>query len=176
MVLRESSPNNESLTMNNQSLLKVLNPLRNSKTIILGVGNVLKGDDALGPLVCERLKPEKVSAEVIDAATVPENYIQTIIKKAPQNLLIIDAIDFAAKPGTIKIFEAEKLNSFAISTHTLSPRIFINLICQSIKLKVYFLGIQPAQTHLGSPISQRVQKSIDVLSCILTDIFQRKIY
>ncbi|MBN2590146.1 MAG: hydrogenase 3 maturation endopeptidase HyCI [Sedimentisphaerales bacterium] len=145
--------------------------LQNSKVLIIGIGNILKGDDAFGPLVCEKLKVERISAEVIDAATVPENYIQTIIKKAPQNLLIIDAIDFGAKPGTIQVFEIEQLNSLVISTHTLSPKIFIDMIRQSIKLDVFIIGVQPAQTQLGSPLSQEIQKSIFDLVDILKEAF-----
>ena len=149
----------------------MLEELRNTKTIILGIGNTLKGDDAFGPLVCEKLKAEKISTEVINAATVPENYIQTIIKKAPQNLLIIDAIDFAESPGTIKVFETEQLNSIVISTHTLSPRIFIDMIRKSIFLKVFIIGVQPAQTQLGSDLSPQVIKAIDDLTVILKEIF-----
>ena len=150
---------------------KILNSLRDTKTIILGIGNILKGDDALGPMICEKLKAAKISSEVIDASTVPENYIQTIIKKSPQNLIIIDAIDFSAEPGTIKIFETEDLNSIVISTHTLSPRIFIDMIRKSIELNVYIIGVQPAQTQLGSSVSQEVKKAIDDLTEILKEVF-----
>lgn len=157
--------------IDNHQLLKILAPLRNTKTIILGIGNVLKGDDAIGPMVCERLKAERISAEVIDASTVPENYIQSIIKKAPQNLLIIDAIDFAAKPGTTRVFETEQLNSLVISTHTLSPRIFIDMIRRSIELNVFIIAVQPARILLGSPLSSQIKKSIFDLVGILTRIF-----
>ena len=75
-----------------------LSKFRKSKVLILGIGNPLKADDAAGPLVCEKISG-RVKADVIDAGTVPENYIGSIIKKAPENILIIDAIDFDAKPG-----------------------------------------------------------------------------
>ena len=39
----------------NKSLSEQLEKLRNSKTVILGIGNTLKGDDGAGPLVCEGL-------------------------------------------------------------------------------------------------------------------------
>jgi hydrogenase maturation protease len=102
---------------------------------------------------------------------VPENYIQPIIKKAPRNLLIVDAIDFEAEPGTIKVFESERLNSLAISTHTLSPRFFIDIIRRSIELDVYCIGIQPAQTHLGRPVSEQVNEAIQRLCRVLIEIF-----
>jgi len=113
----------------------------------------------------------KISATVIDAGTVPENYIQPIIKKAPRNLLLIDAIDFRAEPGTIKMFESEQLNSLAISTHTLSPRFFIDIIRQSIELDVYCIGIQPAQTQLGQTVSGQVSQAVQQLCNVLMEIF-----
>lgn len=154
-------------------LLQLLNKLHDSVTVILGIGNVLKGDDGAGPLVCEQLESANISAELIDAGTVPENYIQPIIKKAPQNLLIIDAINFGAAPGTIKIFKTQQLNSFVLSTHTLSPRLFVDMICRNIKVDVYFIGIQPAQVQLNQPLSPQVSQAIQHLSGILTEIFPR---
>ena len=154
----------------NQQLFDKLNNFRDSTTVIVGIGNTLKGDDGAGPLVCEQLGG-KVCAELIDAGTVPENYIQTIIRKAPQNLLVIDAIDFGAPAGTINIFKPEQLNSLAFSTHTLSPRLFVDLVCQDIKVDAYFIGIQPAQMQLGQPQSEQVNEAIQWLVSALTEIF-----
>jgi len=154
-----------------QSLFEQLNKLCDSATIILGIGNILKGDDGAGPLVCEQLTAAKISAGLIDAGTVPENYIQRIIKIAPRTLLIIDAIDFGAEAGTIKFFEPQQLNSHVISTHTLSPRLFVDIIRRSIQLDVYFVGIQPAQTQLGQSVSAAVNRAIERLSGALTEVF-----
>ncbi|MGB2864237.1 MAG: hydrogenase 3 maturation endopeptidase HyCI [Sedimentisphaerales bacterium] len=154
-----------------QSLFERLNKLRDSPTVILGIGNILKGDDGAGPLVCEQLTAAKISAELIDAGTVPENYIQRIIKKAPRTLLVIDAIDFGAEAGTIKVFELQQLNSHVISTHTLSPRLFVDIIGRSIQVDVYFIGIQPAQTQLGQSVSAAVSRAIEQLCSILAEIF-----
>jgi len=155
----------------NEQVLQQLNKFRGSKTVIIGIGNTLKGDDGAGTLVCQQLQLAGVCAELIDAGTVPENYIQPIIKKTPQNLLIIDAIDSGASAGSINIFRPQQLDSLAISTHTLSPRLFVDMICQSIDADVYFIGIQPAQTRLGESVSPQVTEAIQQLSHILTKIF-----
>lgn len=102
---------------------------------------------------------------------MPENYIQPIIKKAPKNLLIIDAIDFGASPGAINIFRPEQIISFVFSTHTLSPRLFIDMITRQIEVDVYLIGIQPAQTQLGQIISIQVNKAIQQLSQALAEVF-----
>ena len=153
-----------------EQLFEQLGKLRGSKTIILGIGNTLKADDGAGPVVCERITG-KVCAEVIDAGTVPENYIQTIIKKTPQNLVIIDAVDFGSLPGTIKLFEAGELNALVISTHTLSPRIFIDMIRSQVQVSVFFIGIQPEQVGLGKAMSPKVSDAVDRLCNILEIIF-----
>jgi len=157
-----------------KQLYEQLRKFRGSRTLIVGIGNILKADDGAGPLVCEQLGRAKVCAGLIDAGTVPENYIQPIIKKAPQNLLVIDAIDFGAPAGTIKIFEPQQLNSHTISTHTLSPRLFVDMVCQNIKLDVYFVGLQPAQIQLGQSVSPQVSQAIKKLCRALTDIFPPK--
>jgi hydrogenase 3 maturation protease len=154
-----------------QSLLKQLNLLRDSTTVIVGIGNILKGDDGAGPLVCQQLKRAKICADLIDAGTVPENYIQPIIKKAPQNLLVIDAIDFGATPGTVRIFKPGQLDSHVISTHSLSPRLFVDMVCQNISVDVYFAGIQPAQIQLDQTVSAQVNHAIQQLSQTLSEIF-----
>jgi len=153
-----------------QQLCQQLNKLRCSKTLIVGIGNTLKGDDGAGSVICERLAG-KICVEVIDSGTVPENYIQPIIKKTPQNLLIIDAIDFGASPGAIKIFKPEQLDSSVTSTHTLSPRLFADMVCQSIKVDVYFLGIQPVHTRLGDSMSPQVYQAVRQLAQTLIDVF-----
>ena len=121
--------------------------------------------------MCEQLEQAKSSAELIDAGTVPENYIQPVIKKTPQNLLVIDAIDFGASPGTIRIFSPEQLSSYTISTHTLSPSLFVDMVRRYIEVDVYFIGIQPAQTQLGQSVSGPVSKAIQKLAHVLTQIF-----
>lgn len=152
-------------------LSEQLSKLRNSSALVIGIGNTLKGDDGVGPLVCEQLQQAGIRAEVINAGTVPENYIQRIINKTPTNLIIIDAIDFQSPPGTIKIFGPEQLNSSVTSTHTLSPRLFADIIRQNIKVDVYFVGIQPAHTRLGDSMSPQVCQAARLLAQTLIDVF-----
>ena len=147
-----------------------LRKLSSSKTLILGIGQLLKGDDGAGPFICKELSG-KISAELINAGSVPENYIQPIIKKTPKNLLIVDAVDFGGEPGTIKIFNPEQLNSMVFSTHTLSPHLFIDMIRREISVEVFLLGIQPAQIELGQPLSKPVEGAVRQLCDILVQIF-----
>jgi hydrogenase 3 maturation protease len=156
----------------NQSLDR-LKTLTGTNTLIMGMGQILKGDDGIGPLIVEKLTG-KISADIIEAGTVPENYIQPIVKKAPQNLLIIDAMDFEADPGTIRLFLPQQISSAAFSTHTLSPRLFINLIKKQLNVDVYLIGIQPANLEFGQSLSKSVTGALEKLVEILVKIFPPK--
>jgi len=151
-------------------LLESLRTLHGSRTVILGIGNTLKGDDGVGPCICERLTG-CVSAHVIDAGTVPENHIARIARLRPDNLLVIDAMDFRADPGTIRLFDPSDIPSVALSTHTLSPRLFVDLLQREAEVAVRFLGVQPSQTQFGVPLSEAVQSAVEVLADLLGQVF-----
>ena len=138
-----------------RELLESINP---ADTLIVCMGNSLKGDDGVGPLIYEQLLG-KIKAGLINAATVPENYIEKIIKTAPNHLIIIDAVDFSAKPGSIKLFTDKEMPSIALSTHVLSPKVFVDLIKSRIEVQVYFLAVQPLQVQLKEGLSPQVKDS-----------------
>jgi hydrogenase 3 maturation protease len=138
------------------------------KTLVVGIGNTLKGDDGAGCFVCERLQ-DSCPGLVIDAGTVPENYIGPIIERRPEVLVVVDAIDFGGTAGEIRIFKPEDLSSAAISTHTLSPRLFLDVIYKSIEVEVWFVGIGPGQTVLGEGLSKEVEEAVEVVAGILAE-------
>ena len=151
----------------------VLASLRNilpDDILLVGMGNSLKADDGIGSEICSQLK-ETIPDNVIDTGTVPENYIQVIIKKKPKVILFIDAIDFAAPAGTIKVFETAELSTGGITTHTLSPRLLSDMIAQSIPAKIYFIGIQPKSMMIGYPMSQEVESAKKELLKIFKHLF-----
>jgi len=153
-----------------EQLIDQLSKLHNPRTLILTIGNMLRGDDAIGPIIFEQLKG-KLSSEIIDAGTVPENYIQTIIKKSPEVLLVIDAIDFAAPAGTIRMFKPSELSSLILSTHSLSPRVFVDMIADEIDVEVHFIGIQPLQIQIGCSLSDAVDEAAKLLVSVMTRVF-----
>ena len=154
-----------------RDFLGQLDALRGSKVLILGIGNIIKGDDGAGPAICEKLKSAKLCADVMDTGTVPENYIGPIIKRSPENLLIIDATDFDASPGSIKMFEPGQLSSYAFTTHTLSPHLFVDMIKTEIDVEVYLIGIRPEHVELGQLLSESVKGAVETLCRCLEEVF-----
>lgn len=135
--------------------------------MILGIGNPLKYDDGCGPALIEKLKSRKaenLKAEIIDAGTAPENYTGKIKQIKPDTLVIVDAIDFAEKPGSIKIVELEKIGIQSLSTHNVPLKTFVDYLKADLpKLEVLIIGIQPKQAGFGEGLSPEVGKAVDEL-------------
>jgi hydrogenase 3 maturation protease len=159
-----------------ESLDELTEHLKNcqyNNTLILCIGNSLKGDDGAGPALYQKLKG-RTATDLIDAGTVPENHIEKIIKKAPANLIIIDTADFGSPPGTIKLLNRHQLQSAAISTHTISPALFLERITSRIDVEIYFIGLQPTQLSLGQGLSTEVNEAIGTLEKLFTKAFGKQ--
>lgn len=141
-------------------------------TVILGIGNTLKGDDGVGPYIISKIK----NIETIDAGTVPENYIQKIIDSRPDEIIIIDAIDFGGKPGEVKWFSDIDSQNISISTHNLPPRLFIDFIKQQTGAEIKIIAIQPKALRFNTPLSEEVKESADrLIDELCTKYMQSKI-
>jgi hydrogenase 3 maturation protease len=148
----------------------ILAGLAKGRTIIICIGNTLKGDDGAAIELYSKLA-SNVKAEVIDAGTVPEGYIQRIVTKAPDNILIVDAVDFSGPAGAIRIFAADEIPAIACSTHVMSLRFFIDSVKQDSLANIHLLGIQPQQVGLGTGLSDSVAQTVAELAELLIEVF-----
>ena len=156
--------------MRTQDILSPLEHCHGVRTVIVCIGNRLKGDDAAGSILYDRLAG-RISANLIDAATVPENYIERIIRKEPRSIIVVDAVDFGQPPGAVGLFEPRQLKSFTTSTHVLSPAMFVQMIQGRIEVDVYFVGIQVGRTELGGAVSPQVSTAVRSLGRFAEQLF-----
>ena len=138
------------------------------KVLILGVGNPMKQDDGAGPAAIAELKTQisklKNNVELLDAGIAPENYSGKIKQIRPDTLVIIDAIDFGEKAGSIKVIEAEKIGNQSLSTHNISLKTFVDFLKTDLpNLEVFIIGIQPKEADFGEGLSPEVEKAVDEL-------------
>ena len=136
--------------------------------MILGVGNPTKQDDGVGPVAIAKIKDQrskiKNNVEVIDVGTAPENYTGKIKQIRPDTLVIVDAIDFNAEAGSIKVIEVEQIGSQSLSTHNISLKTFVEYLRADLPdLNVLIIGIQPKKANFGEGLSPEVEKAVDEL-------------
>jgi len=153
-----------------EELRHILSQSPDTKTVIVCIGNTLKGDDGAAIELYQKLAG-KIKAELFDAGTVPENYIQRIIKIKPQMIILIDAVDFGGPAGQLKVFAPEQIPEIAASTHVMSLRLFSDILKREINSKIFLAGIQPAQLDLGTPLSDSVSQTVTELAELFIELF-----
>jgi len=143
----------------NNELTKLKNRLQ-GKISILGIGNRLRGDDGIGPEIIKRVNKPLSSLVLLDVGETPENYLGKIIREKPNTVVLIDAVDFGAPPGTINIIESHNIGDGSLSTHNISLKIIMEYLQKETSADVFLLGIQPKNTEFGKEISEPVRESL----------------
>jgi len=139
------------------------------KTVIIGIGNPLRGDDGFGPALVASIDG-KVDALCIDAGTAPENYTGKIVKVDPDTLIIVDAVHLEKEVGAVKVLKGEEIESRGFTTHDLSPNMFMEYIKNNTRADIYLLGVQPGNLGFGSDMSDPVKKRLAELGAILKEV------
>jgi len=141
------------------------------RVVVVGVGNPIRMDDFVGMKIVQDLKGKVPSDRVmlIEAETVPENYMQEIIEFKPTHVLIIDAAKMGLKAGEIRLISPEDLASYpAFSTHMLPLRIFCEYL-KTTNAEMGLLLIEPEKTDFGEEITSKVQSaSHNIYEMLLT--------
>jgi hydrogenase 3 maturation protease len=150
---------------------------------ILGVGNRLRGDDAVGCIVCEELQKSGPSSlvsrlssvcapYVLDCGSTPENYLQPVADRKPTRILVVDCCSFGARPGEWRLFsrpEIDELSYGLLSTHTLPLTLTIEMLSLETGATIELLGIQPEQIEFGTDLSPAVRAVLPALVQFVSD-------
>jgi hydrogenase maturation protease len=116
-----------------------------ARVAVIGIGNVLTGDDAIGPTVVRTFEaqwtvPEAV--EVLDAGT-PGLDLTAYIADL-EGVIFVDAVKAAGAPGTLRILDKDELlrpsPMLTLSPHQPGVR--------EALLTAEFMGVTPARVRL----------------------------
>ena len=138
---------------------------------IIGIGNILRKDDGVGIVLLERLQKQKKelpkNIEFIDGGTGGMNLLHLLAQF--DIVLLIDAVDFKARPGQARVFRLKDIQSqkkpVMMSTH--DPD-FLNLLRLSQELKelpetLVIFGVQPRNVSHGMGLSKEIETVLDDL-------------
>lgn len=131
-------------------------------TVIVCVGNSLIGDDGAGVAVAERLE-DTLPWPVFNAQTVPESYLMKIVNLKPETLVMVDALELGAGPGTIRLLPSRKLTGQTPSTHGPAPLMFLDVVRRMHPCRQVVLGIQPESGVFGTGLSEPVEAAVDCI-------------
>ena len=132
---------------------------------VLAVGSELLGDDAVGLLVGGKLAElGSPRVGVFEGATAPENCTGPIRRYSPTHLVLVDAADLGAEPGTVELLDPERLGGIAFTTHALPLTVVVDYLAQSLPdCRVVVVGIQPESLRFGEQPTARVAEAAERL-------------
>lgn len=143
------------------------------RTVVIGLGNPLMGDDGLGLVTLERLRAEYAIApevELVDGGTWGMNLLP-VIEEAGR-VILIDAIEIGAAPGTPVRLERERLPRYLatkISPHQVDLRDVLALaeLRGTLPDDTIALGLQPERLALGDRLSDTLSCRVDGLVALV---------
>jgi hydrogenase maturation protease len=139
-----------------------------SKTVVLGLGNVLHADDGAGAQVIKRLREDtRVPADVdlVEGGTLGLELLPYVWDCA--RLIVIDAVDVGRPAGTVVRMTREELNSLPgnSSVHQLGVSdllVALRILAQK-QPEVTLLGVQPASTEWSTELTPAVATALGTL-------------
>jgi hydrogenase 3 maturation protease len=126
------------------------------KILFVGIGNLLKTDDGVGVYISGRIKQSR-NILTLSVETSIENYIGKINSLNPDILILIDCVDFPAKPGTTKLLTLNQIQDLTFNTHNIS----FKRLAEFFIMPVFILGIQPEKIAFGENLSYLVENVAD---------------
>jgi len=135
------------------------------KTVVMGTGNVLMGDDGIGVHGIRALAKEKLPphVELIDGGTSALDTIQLL--EDINRLIIIDAVKGGGEPGTIyKMNPADirEKKGRNVSLHQLSLLESLNMakMIGNAPKEVIIIGVEPKEIALGFDLSVELKNKL----------------
>lgn len=140
-----------------------------ARIAIVGIGHDLRGDDAVGSVIAYELQIRLASSEgllVLNAGCAPENYLGTLIRFAPDLLLLIDAANLGSPPGTIRLLDPLLAEGCSSSTHSLSLSMLTRYLREELGCEMLLLGIQPESLFFGQALTARLDQCADEIVAV----------
>lgn len=153
----------------------------NWDTLILGIGNVLWADEGFG-VRCVELLHERFqfapSVGVMDGGTQGLFLLPWV--RSANRLLILDAIDFNLKPGTLRLITGDDVPSYmGVKKVSMHQAGFQEVLCSAqlsgeFPDEIALIGVQPELLNdyggsLTATVKAQLEPSIDLALKVLSD-------
>lgn len=138
-----------------------------SNTLILGIGNTLLSDEGIGVHMLDYLRrhhPELSGAQFLDGGTLSFTLAPYI--ESAEHLIVIDAAELMAPPGSVQVFVGEEMDRFAGRTKrsvhevSLGDLLAIAHLTGCLPDRRALVAIQPQLVDWGHQLSNPVKRAL----------------
>lgn len=137
------------------------------KTLILGIGNTLLSDEGAGVHMLDYLRRHSLelsNATLLDGGTLSFTLAPWI--EEADHLVVVDAAELSAPPGTVRVFEDAAMDRFAGRTKrsvhevSLGDLLAIAHLTQALPVHRALIAIQPQVVDWGHTLSNPVKQAL----------------
>ncbi len=137
-----------------------------TKTLVVGIGNAWRGDDAAGLLVAHALRARELpDVTVVDAAGVDTDLID--LWQGVGRVILVDAVVSGAAPGTVHRFDLSRnglpeTHAFC-STHALDLAAVVELarVLDRLPPELWVFGVEAADFAHGHAVGAAVLRGLN---------------
>jgi hydrogenase maturation protease len=148
--------------------------------LVIGVGNILLGDEGVGVHVIRELEKKKLpgNIELMDAGTALFSILHLL--KERKKIVVIDAAKGGRKPGTIyRILPSPIKNEHRqlLSLHEMGLMECLAALGNEVKPRdIVIIGIEPDSTDWGLRLSPKLQQKLpEIVQAVMSEISNCKI-
>lgn len=138
-----------------------------AKTLVLGIGNTLLSDEGVGIHMLGWMQthhPEITDIDYLDGGTLSFTLAPYI--EDADNLIVVDAAELQAAPGTLQVFRGDEMDRFAGKTKrsvhevSLGDLLAIAHLTGCVPANRALVAIQPQEVDWGSSLSNPVKQAL----------------
>lgn len=152
---------------------------RPGRTLVLGLGNPIMGDDGFGLALLERLLEGwalPAGVEAMDGGIWGMKLLPQI--EQAERLLLLDAINAGLPPGTPVVLERAELPRYfalKLSPHQIDLREVLALaeLRGTLPRDLIAVGAQPARLELGTELSRELAERVDEVAALAAARLER---
>ena len=145
------------------------------KTLIVGIGNNLLTDEGAGIHMLDYLRrhhPDLENVTYLDGGTLSFTLLPYM--ESTENLIVVDAAELDAAPGTVNTFCGRDMDRFASKTKrsvhevSLGDLLQIAHLTDTLPVNRALVGIQPLEIDWGHNLSNVVKQALpEAAGCII---------
>lgn len=128
--------------------------------VVIGLGNPLRGDDGVVPVLFEDLRSTNLDASVTLLEFQDVNLRLFHALEEFDQVLLVDAVNFGGDPGDHVLFSPEQARTVGVQggSHDLNPLKLVDLAdrLDEDTATIRIFGIQPATMEPGTGLSERL--------------------
>ena len=145
-------------------------------TLVIGLGNPLRGDDGVGVRVAQALAEQTLpgGVEVVDGGTQGLGLVSLL--EGQQRVILVDAADMGKSPGQFVRFTLDEAilpgedQSLSIHDAGLRDALLLARALEVLPDELVIFGVQPASIEWDSFLSPQVEATLpDLIRAVLKE-------